>query len=133
RWKGENVSTNEVAEVLNKADGVLESNVYGVQVPHTEGRAGMAALTVGPEFDLDAFAKFACEKLPNFQRPHFLRVLKGDMRITGTFKHQKVDYRNEGFDPRRIQDPLYFLQDGKYHPIDLDLYKKVEVGDLAPQ
>ena len=42
RWKGENVSTNEVAEALNLADGVLESNVYGVEVPGADGRAGMA-------------------------------------------------------------------------------------------
>ena len=44
RWKGENVSTNEVAEVLCSFPGVLEANVYGVHWPGHDGRAGMASL-----------------------------------------------------------------------------------------
>ncbi len=133
RWKGENVSTNEVAEILNGAGGILESNVYGVQVPHTDGRAGMAALTVGDDFDLGAFASYVCENLATYQRPLFVRVLdSSDMRITGTFKHQKVDYRKEGFDPSAIKDALYMLRDGAYVPIDADLYAQVESGEVAP-
>lgn len=33
RWKGENVSTTEVADVLGLIDGVQEVIVYGVSVP----------------------------------------------------------------------------------------------------
>ena len=33
RWKGENVATTEVAEVLHKFPGIQEANVYGVKVP----------------------------------------------------------------------------------------------------
>ena len=33
RWKGENVATQEVADVLGGAAGVTEANVYGVEVP----------------------------------------------------------------------------------------------------
>ena len=33
RWKGENVSTNEVSDTIVQAPGVKESNVYGVEVP----------------------------------------------------------------------------------------------------
>lgn len=46
RWKGENVATTEVAEVLNGFPGIEEINVYGVQVPGYDGRAGMAAVVV---------------------------------------------------------------------------------------
>ena len=92
RWKGENVSTNEVAEILNGAEGVLEANVYGVRVPHCEGRAGMVALRTSEGFDLERFATFAADKLPGYQRPHFVRLLR-EMRTTATFKHQKGDYR----------------------------------------
>lgn len=35
RWKSENVSTAEVAEVIGKFPGVVEANVYGVLVPGT--------------------------------------------------------------------------------------------------
>ncbi|MCA9771719.1 MAG: AMP-binding protein, partial [Myxococcales bacterium] len=131
RWKGENVSTNEVAEILNGAPGVLESNVYGVHVPHTEGRAGMAALTTGEGFDLERFAAFVAEKLPGYMRPQFVRILgDGAMRITGTFKHQKVDYRKEGFDPATVADALYVFQDGAYAPIDAALHAKIASGEV---
>jgi fatty-acyl-CoA synthase len=44
RWKGENVSTSEVSEVLGAFPGVNHANVYGVAIPGTEGRIGMAAI-----------------------------------------------------------------------------------------
>lgn len=132
RWKGENVSTNEVAEILNGARGVLESNVYGVQVPGTDGRAGMASLNVNGEFDLGAFAQYVNSQLPNFQRPWFIRI-QHDMRITSTFKHQKVDYRDEGYDPAKVKDPLYYLDGEKYVPIDAALYKRLAAGEIGPR
>lgn len=48
RWKGENVSTAEVAEVLGKYPGVVEANVYGVKLPSHDGRAGCAAVYIDP-------------------------------------------------------------------------------------
>lgn len=132
RWKGENVSTNEVAEILNGASGVLESNVYGVAVVGAEGRAGMASIHVSEQVDLGHLAEYVCRKLPAYQRPYFLRVQR-DMRITGTFKHQKVDYRDEGYDPDKVKDPLYFLDGDRYVPIDGDLYKRLASGELGPR
>ena len=128
RWKGENVSTNEVAETLNDAPGVLESNVYGVPIPGADGRAGMASLNCSEEFDLKVFTQFICEKLPIFQRPYFLR-LQQEMRITGTFKHQKVDYQKEGYDPSKVTDPLFFLADDAYEPIDEALFAALLSGE----
>jgi acyl-CoA synthetase (AMP-forming)/AMP-acid ligase II len=48
RWKGENVSTAEVSEVLGKYPGVVEANVYGVALPSHDGRAGCAAVFIDP-------------------------------------------------------------------------------------
>jgi acyl-CoA synthetase (AMP-forming)/AMP-acid ligase II len=132
RWKGENVSTNEVADLLDTLDGVLEANVYGVQVPHADGRAGMAALAVSDDFDLDRFAAAVTESLPRYQRPLFLRLLGQEMQVTGTFKHRKVDYRKEGFDPAEVSDPLYLLQDGRYVPLDAPVFAAIESGELTP-
>jgi acyl-CoA synthetase (AMP-forming)/AMP-acid ligase II len=131
RWKGENVSTNEVAEILNGAPGVLESNVFGVQVPGNEGRAGMACLSCGEDFSLEAFTRFALGRLPVYQRPYFLRLLRDEMRVTGTFKHQKVDYRHEGYDPARVRDPLFFLDADRYVPLDAELFEKLRAGSVA--
>jgi acyl-CoA synthetase (AMP-forming)/AMP-acid ligase II len=131
RWKGENVSTAEVSSVLGDAPGILDANVYGVRVPHAEGRAGMAALDVSEDFDVDTFAGYVRAKLPGYQRPRFLRLLRADMRLTATFKHQKVDYRAEGFDPRRIEDPVYLFDGDRYLPVDEDLYAKIESGEVT--
>jgi acyl-CoA synthetase (AMP-forming)/AMP-acid ligase II len=127
RWKGENVSTNEVAEILNGAPGVLETNVYGVTVPGSEGRAGMASVHCGEGFSIDAFARYAIEHLPGYQRPRFVRV-QSDMRITSTFKHQKVDYRKEGYDPGKVEDPLYLLDDDHYVPLDTAVFSALMDG-----
>lgn len=132
RWKGENVSTNEVAEIINGADGVLEANVYGVQVPGKDGRCGMAALNVNGEFDPDEFATFVKQELPNFQRPYFIRVQR-EMKITQTFKHQKVDYREQAYDPAKVEEPLYYFDGDKYIEIDDELYKKLESGEIGPR
>ncbi len=127
RWKGENVSTNEVAEILNSCPGVLESNVYGVEVPNNEGRAGMASINIAEDFDLTRLTNVISDNLASYQRPYFLRVQK-DMEITQTFKHKKVDYQKQGFNPETISDKLYFLQKGQYCPLDKTLFEQINEG-----
>ncbi|KAF9994254.1 hypothetical protein BGZ79_000994 [Entomortierella chlamydospora] len=46
RWKGENVSTAEVADTLGHVDGIASCTVYGVTIPSQDGRAGMAAIVL---------------------------------------------------------------------------------------
>ncbi|NVB40483.1 long-chain-acyl-CoA synthetase [Pseudenhygromyxa sp. WMMC2535] len=105
RWKGENVSTQEVAEALNAAPGVRESNVYGVEIPGSEGRAGMAALVVDHGFSPAAFYAHVVEELPDYAQPRFLRLVER-MGTTGTFKHEKMGLRDAGWDPAAIADEL---------------------------
>src|SRR5580698_9218969 len=52
RWKGENVSASEVAAALTEFPGITEAVAYGVDVPGTEGAAGMAAITAEGALDL---------------------------------------------------------------------------------
>lgn len=130
RWKGENVSTQEVAEVLSAAPGVREANVYGVTVPGADGRAGMAALVVGPEFDPAALARVVDAELPAYARPLFLRLLPA-IETTGTFKYRKADLVGDGYDPGRVADPL-FLRDpaGGYLPLGPALHARLHGGEL---
>jgi fatty-acyl-CoA synthase len=107
RWKGENVSTGEVAERLTAAPGVVEANVYGVQVEGADGRAGMAALVVDGAFDPKAFGEHVTRELPSYAQPLFVRILPA-MDTTGTFKIRKVDLVADGYDPSRIKNPLFF-------------------------
>ena len=53
RWKGENVSTTEVENALSEYEKIAEAVVYGVEIPHTNGRAGMAAITLADGAALD--------------------------------------------------------------------------------
>ena len=107
RWKGENVSTGEVAEQLHAAPGVDEATVYGVELPGADGRAGMAALVVDKTFDLAALSAHVARELPAYAQPVFVRLLPA-IDTTGTFKIRKLDLVADGFDPARIKGPLYF-------------------------
>lgn len=118
RWKSENVSTNEVAEALGTHPIVQEANVYGVSLPHHDGRAGCVALVLGQEPDAAALQDLASHvktKLPKYAVPLFLRVIKGQMEITGTNKFQKVKVRDEGVDHSKVgDDRLFWMKDGTY-------------------
>eukprot|EP00058_Branchiostoma_floridae_P016521 XP_002602009.1 hypothetical protein BRAFLDRAFT_82595 [Branchiostoma floridae] len=76
RWKGENVATTEVAQVLSKMEGVQEVNVYGVKVPGQDGRAGMASIIPlpGQQPDFRRWYRYITEKLPTYAQPLFLRL-----------------------------------------------------------
>ena len=128
RWKSENVSTMEVAAILNNANGVMDCNVYGVQVDSAEGKAGMAAMNVSDEFSFISFIEHVNKNLNTFQKPYFLRLTK-EMQTTGTFKHQKEDLKKQGFNPSLIKDKLYFLQKDNYVEIDQALYNRIHSGD----
>jgi fatty-acyl-CoA synthase len=106
RWKGENVSTIEVAAVVSASPGVAGAVVYGVVVPGNEGRAGMVAAVVRRDFDLIAFHQRLVERLPDYARPLFLRI-RGQIEVTGTFKPKKHELARESYDPSASADLIY--------------------------
>jgi fatty-acyl-CoA synthase len=130
RWKGENVSTREVADALLAAPGVKEAIVYGVAVPHHDGRAGMAALVVDRGFDPAALAPAIAANLPAYARPLFLRLTQA-IATTGTFKPRKADLVAEGFDPARVPDRL-FVHDGEagFVPLDGGRHAQILAGEM---
>ena len=108
RWKGENVSTTEVENIVSDYLKITEAVVYGVEIPHTNGRAGMAAITLHPNDSLDEqdLSNMLIEfkkHLPAYAIPVFLRVQK-TIETTGTFKYQKNKLKEEGFDPKKTSD-----------------------------
>lgn len=129
RWKGENVSTTEVAEVMGLFPGIQEANVYGVAVAGHEGRAGMATVVCDDDLDLAALRAFMAEHLPDYARPRFLR-LRTEIDKTATFKQRKIDVVKEGFDPARIVDAVFFddPRSGQYVPLDEGLHADIVSG-----
>lgn len=131
RWKGENVATGEVEGVLAGQPGIADAAVYGVEVPHADGRAGMAALTLadGAELDGAALAVALRAALPAYAVPLFLRI-RAEQDTTGTFKYRKVELKREGFDPARIDEPLYRLTDSGYTPLDAEAHAAIVAGEI---
>jgi fatty-acyl-CoA synthase len=131
RWKGENVATCEVAEAICAFPGVKHANVYGVTVPATEGRAGMATLVTEDELDLAEFRRHLMNRLPPYARPLFLRIRK-NMDLTGTFKYSKTDLVRQGFNPASSNDVVYFnhLESGAFVRLDQQLYERIQMGAI---
>jgi fatty-acyl-CoA synthase len=131
RWKGENVATSEVAQELCGFEGILHASVYGVAIPGTEGRAGMAALVCERELDLVALHGHLTERLPAYARPLFLRLCP-QAELTGTFKYAKTDLARQGFNPGASVDPLYFDHPElrAYVALDAPLYAGILAGAI---
>jgi citronellyl-CoA synthetase len=130
RWKGHNVSTTEVEEVLNVFDQVLMSTVYGVKIPGTDGRAGMTAIipSIGVEnLDLHGLVETLKKNLPAYAIPIFIRV-KSDLATTVTYKIKKIKLKEESFDINQINDPLFVMlpNTSEYTHLTKDIYENIQ-------
>jgi fatty-acyl-CoA synthase len=131
RWKGENVSTAEVAEALTTFPGIRDANVYGVAVPGHEGRAGMATIVADGALDLTKLRAHLHARLPSYARPLFVRI-GGALEVTMTFKPKKIELVAQGFDPDRMSDLLYFDDSRRDQFVRLDaaLFREIVGGKV---
>ena len=134
RWKGENVSTTEVENMVSEYEKISEAVVYGVEIPNTNGRAGMASITLkeGAELeqnDLSQMVQQFKRELPAYAVPVFLRVQQ-QVETTGTFKYSKNKLKEEGFNPDLAKDDLYVLlpNEAQYCLIDSEIYGKIQAS-----
>ena len=109
------------------------ANVFGVEVPNCEGRAGMAAFNFDSieKFNWDEFSKYVINALPKYAQPLFIRIT-GDLDTTGTFKLKKNDLRNESYHLDKIgNDHIYVLKNGStsYEPLNHDFYQDIIQGN----
>ena len=128
RWRSENVSTNEVSEILNAYPQIDMSNVYGVEIPGTEGRAGMAAITMRGHdpINLLNLTEYVDKNLASYARPVFLRM-QSEQKTNQTFKFVKGQLRKEAYHLGRIDQPVYVRMPNSthYEILSEDLYQKV--------
>lgn len=141
RWKSENVSTNEVSDVMGTFDQIAECNVYGVQVPNADGRCGAAAIVPQPpatadSIDMKALADHVRANLPRYAVPIFLRVAD-QLSYTGTFKIQKGQAKREGANIDLIKetgskDKLFWLPPGgdSYVPYRAEDWEAIKNGKV---
>ncbi len=121
RWRGENVSSEQVADVISELPFVENAVVYGVRVTGREGRAGTAAIQLreGASFDGDAAWRAVSANLTESARPRFIRIVER-LETTETMKFVKFHLRAQGIDPERIGDPMFFYSaaDETYLPFN---------------
>jgi fatty-acyl-CoA synthase len=129
RWKGENVSTGEVAAAIAACPGVIEAEVYGAPVPGADGKAGMAALVVDDAFSPEALRAHLATCLPAYARPVFLRLTEA-IAATETFKPKKAALAAEGYDLARVSDALFVDVAGAYAPLDAAMAARLASGQV---
>ncbi|RMZ15752.1 hypothetical protein D0862_01528 [Hortaea werneckii] len=140
RWKSENVSTAEVAEVLGRFSGIVEANVYGVEIPGHDGRAGCAAIFIPHEqrasFDWAGLLAHARKGLPRYAVPVFLRIVEKQTAMHNN-KQNKVPLRKEGIEYEKIRhgeggpgDTLRWLRPGSdaYEPFNEEDWQALVAG-----
>ena len=135
RWKSENVSTNEVGEIINAHTQIDFCNVYGVEIPKADGRAGMASLvlTEGLDtLDIESFSNHVNEHLPAYARPVFLRI-QSELDTTGTFKMLKGELRKEAYDLDQVSDTIFVLKprSDTYVRLEEDFAAILKAGDAG--
>ena len=140
RWKGENVSTTEVENIIDASGLTEEAIVYGVEIPGTNGKAGMVTLvpqmqdnqTGIHDFDADKLFSYLQENLPAYAIPVFVRVTRG-IEKTGTFKYKKVDLKNAGYSLDKDDDDVYVWlpRTESYTRLDNELLKKIDGGGVS--
>jgi citronellyl-CoA synthetase len=134
RWKGENVSTTEVESSIHEHEQISDSVVYGVEIPNTNGRAGMAAIFMkdqNEDLDVDVLLEKLQEQLPSYAVPVFLRVSKSHIDTTGTFKYKKSDLKKDAFYLEKCgKDKLFVLLPGekKYSSITESTLENINAG-----
>lgn len=128
RWKGENVSSAEVADMITSDDHIEEATIIGVRVPNMEGQAGLAAIVPSGKFDPERFWRSVSD-LPSYAQPRFVRVMTG-LSKTATFKIQKNDLRKQGVDPSSVEDPLYVRTSGGYEQLTPERWTDIKEGRL---
>jgi citronellyl-CoA synthetase len=137
RWKSENVSTNEVGEIINIHADIVFTNIYGVEIPGTDGRAGMAAIVFkdglnSSNIDLPSLSRHIIDNLPGYARPIFIRVLD-ELPTTTTHKLQKNDLRDQAYHLDKVSHELLVMKPGDtvYSKLDSDFYDKIIQRDVA--
>lgn len=134
RFRGVNVSTEQVAGVLRSVQGIAEAVVYGIGLPGLEGRVGMAALRLqdGTALDTNALSAALRAHLPSAARPRFLRLVRRVPR-TASFKAMRGELRDRGADPRRTRQELYGWDEeqGEWVALTAAAYRRIVAGLVA--
>lgn len=138
RWKGENVATSDVEDVISRFEFnhnrvIEEVTVYGVQIPDTDGRAGMACIRYTGDlekFPWTEYEAYVTKHLPSYAVPIFIRITN-ELPITGTYKYSKSDLKKQGYNPSDFPNELFYYFEHSlktYQKINPSVYEDIVAG-----
>jgi solute carrier family 27 fatty acid transporter 1/4 len=132
RWRGENVATVEVENILSKNLSSQEVVVYGVELPGQEGRAGMAAIVKSDLIDLAHLTARIKAELPSYSRPLFIRIVD-EIDHTGTFKAKKSKLIEEAYNVNSFGDKVYYFNtaEQEYRQLTSSIYQDIRNGNYS--
>ena len=92
RWRGENVSTVEIEDIISAKLESAEVIIFGVEIPGQEGRAGMAVI-LKENINLQKLTDDIKQTIPSYARPVFIRI-SNEVEHTGIllYKHLSNPY-----------------------------------------
>ncbi|KAI1716519.1 AMP-binding enzyme domain-containing protein [Ditylenchus destructor] len=134
RWRGENVSTTEVEGVIQPIMSIVDATAYGVEIPGKEGRAGMLAVALADDIDLEETVRLISSRLrdnlASYAIPVFLRICN-EVDKTGTHKLKKAALQKDGYELRNCgEDPLYFwdTKEKQYGQMTAAIQSDIDTG-----
>jgi crotonobetaine/carnitine-CoA ligase len=98
RRRGENISSFEVEQVLNRHPDIAEAVVIGVRVEGAGGEEEVKACLVaveGAQIDPVALLDYCVERMPRYAVPRFVEIIPAVPK-TATGKVQKQNFRSDG-------------------------------------
>uniref|UniRef100_A0A913HVD4 Very long-chain fatty acid transport protein n=2 Tax=Strongyloides stercoralis TaxID=6248 RepID=A0A913HVD4_STRER len=134
RWKSENVSTTEVEAVLHPQEDVADATVYGVLVPGTEGKAGMAAIVkknaskLTDEEFIQQLSDRLSRTLASYAIPQFIRLCKS-LDLTATYKLMKTNLQKMGYSLTSQPEDKVFIynnREKKYIILTEEIYEMIQ-------
>jgi fatty-acyl-CoA synthase len=129
RFKGENVSSVDVERVLMESGYCEEAVVYGIKLPHIDGKIGMASLVLKKPLDTGFYTYLKAHLAP-YALPYFLRISKALHKTTATLKIQKAHLAKEGIEGYHDKQH-YLLFADKYQVLDERIYYDLQDAKIA--
>ncbi|XP_066923312.1 long-chain fatty acid transport protein 1-like [Clytia hemisphaerica] len=136
RWRGENVATTEVENIMSSVVSTAEDVVvYPVPIPGEGGNAGMAYIREkeNQQFSIQGVAQSLLEELPKYAIPMFIRIGR-NLDQTSTFKYQKSALKKEKYDLKSCnKDDVIYVYDvtkKDYVILDAELQENIENGNM---
>lgn len=134
RWRGHNISIEEVEHILHGFDPIERVVAYGVSVPGVEGQVGMVSIVCkqGSSLNLGVMRDYFDGFLSPYSKPVFVREISS-LCYTSTLRPMRHILKKQGYKAENMEDSLYVLLPGEneYQLLTKEIQDKIDKGRVA--